>query len=82
MIANANQVTVCQCLFLDALPEVLKSIGRAQIHNVVGRAVELNHGVLSRHVGIFNRKIATLLAAANDEFLLVDDEILSLVTNL
>jgi hypothetical protein len=81
VIANLHYVTIDDGLTSDPLTEVLDSIGASQIDDVVLTIFELDHGVLSRDVGILDGQITGLLATPNDELVFGDSERLPLVAD-
>ena len=81
MVTDAEGVSFHNDLSLDALTLVLHAIGRTHVHDEVLAIDELDHGVLTRHIGIFDGQIARLLAAPNNEAVFRDREALPLVVN-
>ena len=63
----------------DALAVVLDAVGRAHVDHEVDAVLELDHRVLARHVRVLQREVARLLAAADDEAVLRDRDLVALV---
>jgi len=82
VVANSNEIAICERFSLNALAQVLKPVRRAEVDDVIGRAVKFNHGMLTGDVRILDGQVAALLAASDDELLFVDDEALTLVADL
>lgn len=81
VVADPEDVTVGDSLTGDALTVVFDTVRGAHIDHVVLAVEELDHGVLSRHIGIFDGEVAALLAASDDEAVFVHDAALALVPN-
>src|SRR5690606_36148363 len=79
VIADAKSIAFVDGFALNALSVVLDAVGRAHVHDVILAVEKLDHRVLAGHVGIFDRQVARLLAATDDEAVLVDPEHLTLV---
>jgi hypothetical protein len=81
VIADAKEIALGDRFASNALAVVFDTIRRTHIDHVVLAIEELDHGVLARHVRIFDRHVARLLTAANDEAVLVHGETLAVVDN-
>src|SRR5205085_7177460 len=57
----------------------LDAVGRAHVDHEVDAVLVLDHRVLARDVGILEREIARLLSAADDETVLRDGDLLTLI---
>ena len=82
VVTNSKHITLADGLALHALPVEFNPVGRPQVHQVICAIGELNHCVLARNVGIFDRQVACLFAATDDEALFGDRKTLSQVVDV
>lgn len=74
MVADAVLVAFTDGFARDALATEFDAVCRTHIDHVVLAVQVFDHGVLTRDVRIFDREVARLFAAADDETVLVHDE--------
>ncbi len=72
MIADLEHVALLNLFSCDPLPIEFNAVGRPHIDEVVGAKLKHHHCVLPRDVRIFQGVVTRLLAAADDEAVLVD----------